>query len=272
VAQDDSHQSQLDAAASGLLSLEDVLLPAIARHETNALKQIQAKAQRDASDDVVEAIKQCRVAICDCTESAIRAVRQARLEREALHSKHLEELAQEREMQREKRRLEREEELERRRQERAKAREEERERKRREMKKTLPKNVELWKEVAFLMTELAKMSKEEKLWQEIDKKLDEKAKEIETTKNEIQNKAPVPDADESDKIDEEYQERVDNAVEDINLSALRIQRALQLVSEAVAEADGVRSDLFQKYIHDHQFHGYAGVNDPKALIRMLSQD
>jgi hypothetical protein len=47
----------------------------------------------------------------------------------------------------------------------------ERSRQKAELKKKLPRNQELWREVAYLMTEISKLSKEERLWQQAEQNL-----------------------------------------------------------------------------------------------------
>lgn len=274
VSQEGSHQSQLDHAGSGLLSLEEVLFPAVAREETNALKIIQAKAQRDASDEVVETLKLCRRAIYEGVESGIVAARAARLTREAEENQRQERLKQERAEAKMQRRLQRQAEKQRDQLQRAQARRESKERKRSEMKKQLPKNMEMWKEVAFLMTEQANIKKEQRLWKEAEKNLTVKAEELAALKTEQENRGDdetIIDSMHSN-VDKEFKERVDSAVEDITLSSLRIQRAAELVSSSLGNANTTRTQLFKKYTTDHQFHGYAGVKDPKSLIRILSQE
>lgn len=268
VSQQGSHQNQLDNIGCGLLSLEEVLIPAVAREETKALKKVQAKAQRD-TPETVEALMICRVSIYESVECGIVSARAGRLKREADEQQRQERARRDRENAKEIRRIKREEELERRRLSRLQVRKEKRERKKLDIKKNLPKNVEMWQEVAFLMTELAKIRKEEKMWMETEQKLDAKIVELSKQPWDVEKSegdAGLPN------FDEEVRERVASAVEDINLSSLRIQRAAQLVTKTVEDANLARSALFDKYTKDHQFHGYAGVNDPKSLIRILSQD
>lgn len=271
ISQEGSHQNQLDEAGFGLLSLEDVLLPAVAREEENALKAVQAKAQRD-TPEAVEALKMCRRAIYECVESGIVCARAARLKREAEEMQRQLQLKQERDEEIERRRVEREEELQRRRIRRAEIQKEEKERTKHEMKKKLPKNVEMWQEVAFLMTELAKIRKEERMWTETERNLDLEIELLSTQHHHMKSREDEAEIETMSCFGEEVKERVESAVEDISLSSLRIQRASQLVVNAIEEANVARSELFTKYTNDHQFHGYAGVNDPKSLIRILSQD
>jgi hypothetical protein len=275
LSQENSHQNQLDEAGSGILSMEEVLIPAVAREEMNMLKKTQAKAQRDASESVVDSLKLCRRAIYESVESAIVAARVARLQREANEKARQEQIQQDREATKERLRLKREEEARQRKVQRAEDRKATKELERLEMKKTLPKNTEMWREVAFLMTELAKIKKEKRMWMEAEQEIDSKiAALIKAKEDEASSNADSENASDMvvSNIDEQYKERISNAVEDINLSSLRIERAVNVVSDTVTEANAVRSELFKKYTKDHQFHGYAGVKDPKSLIRILSQD
>lgn len=271
VSQEGSHQNHLDDVGSGLLSLEEVLLPAVAREEENALKKIQAKAQRD-TPEAVETLKMCRRAIYECVESGIVSARAARLKREAEEKQHQERLKLEHEEYMERLRVEREEELNRRRLRREELQKAAKERTKHEMKKKLPKNVEMWQEVAFLMTELAKIRKEERMWAETEANLDVEIEQLSKQQNPLTSLEDETEIKTMSTIGDEVKERVESAVEDIGLSSLRIRRASQLVANAIDEANVARSELFTKYTKDHQFHGYAGVNDPKSLIRILSQD
>mmetsp|Transcript_26116 Transcript_26116/g.39521 ORF Transcript_26116/g.39521 Transcript_26116/m.39521 type:complete len:355 (+) Transcript_26116:89-1153(+) len=267
VAQDDSHQNELDDVGCGLLSMEEVLLPAVAREETSILKQLQAKAQRDAPDNV-NSLKQSRRAVYESVENGIVAAREVRIKREIEEKEH-------RRLMEERQRLEKEEKRVELQREHAKRLQERKDMKQLEMKKQLPKNMAMWQEVAFLMTELAKMKKEEKMWNEVDKQLDVKAEGLSQGKLE---KVNMSFQEIGDKIlhysntSQEIKERVESAMHDIHLSSLRIKRATTVVENQVSSADQIRSGLFEKYTRDHQFHGYTGIRDPKSLIRILSQD
>jgi len=278
VGEDDSHQNQLDEDRCGVLCMEGVLLPACAREETTNLKIMQAKAQRDSPDDV-NCLKYCRRAVYESIENGIVVARAARLKRESEERERRRRIKHERKISRKQRRKENrlkvKEEIKRLRLERAEHRKSQKERKREEMKKQLPKNMKLWQEVAFLMTELAKVKKEERMWLEVQRQLVARSEEI-SREVSVEVRAKIPETDENPsdyKIrHKEFQARVENAVQDINLSFVRIKRTAEVVKKTVCGADLVRTRLYEKYTRDHQFHGYAGVSEPKSLIRILSQD
>eukprot|EP00543_Licmophora_paradoxa_P001959 CAMPEP_0202456970 /NCGR_PEP_ID=MMETSP1360-20130828/14107_1 /ASSEMBLY_ACC=CAM_ASM_000848 /TAXON_ID=515479 /ORGANISM="Licmophora paradoxa, Strain CCMP2313" /LENGTH=156 /DNA_ID=CAMNT_0049076933 /DNA_START=6 /DNA_END=472 /DNA_ORIENTATION=+ len=95
-----------------------------------------------------------------------------------------------------------------------------------EMKKKFPKNMENWREVAFLMTELARIKKEEKLWNEASLYLDEQEKEILALEEQAGahfngDDTVVIDVSTDAKI---YDERLSQAVESLVLSTRRIGR------------------------------------------------
>jgi molybdopterin converting factor small subunit len=264
---DDSHQNKLNKCGSEMLSLEEVLLPAVAREEANAIKREQAVSQRD-SPESVESWKQCRRIIFQCVNSSIMAAKESRCKCEdiALHRiEMIQKMKQEEKLLRRKERLKDREKLK---QQRLENQKQERERLKLEMKKRLPKNLEMWQEVAFLMTELAKMRKEEKLWVATEQILDNKINEMSKLDYFLNDGDEIGVSN----VHEEVRDRVENAMEDIALSTKRIERAVLSVGSTVEIANSVRKELFLKYTKNHQFHGYAGVNDPKSLIRILSQE
>jgi hypothetical protein len=265
-----SYQTRLDELGSGMLSLEEVLIPAVVMQETDALKHLQAKAQRDASEEAVEALKECRRAIYEAAESSIRSVREARVMREEEQVERDRAWEEERRHMKEQRRLEKEEAKRIRREERSKAKALKKERTRLDMKKKLPKNMELWREVAFLMTELTNLQKEERMWKEAERRLTEK--EIEVSEKEQSKQEEIDDEDAVDIGPNVLKEKVDMAVSDILLSSVRVNRAVELVAGVVTESDETRKELYNKYRKDFQFHGYKGVNNNKGLLRALSQD
>jgi hypothetical protein len=268
----DSHQSQLDERGSGLLSLEEVLIPAVVLKEVEAIKYLQAKAQRDAPQHV-KALETCRRALYQSAEGAIGKAREARFEREEEQARQNAILEEEKRLASEKRRAEKDAARERRREERAFAKVAEKERRKRELKKKHPQNVELWREVAMFMTELTKLEKEECLWKETEENLKIRERELSVREQEEQH----VQEEEADETDGEPKKdvlliQVEHAVEDITLSSLRIQQALRLVSDLVVQSNDAQKELYDKYTNDHQFHGYRGVKNPKALIRALVTD
>jgi hypothetical protein len=253
----------------GLLSLEEVLLPAVVKEQIQAVKKIQAKAQRDAPE-VVGDIMTLRRAIYEATEAGIEAGRNSRAQREVeqaerdrewneanLRAKN-EELLRRRET----RRLKREEAI--------KAKELEKQRQFLENKKKHPQNMEMWREVAMLMTELSILQKEEQAWKECQSRLNEQALRS-TARDENE---PVTERNHESVVnsdDDELRERLESAVKDILLCVRRVQNAVELTSKTIQESEKIRKELYEKYKTDHQFHGYKGVKNPKGLIRALSQ-
>ena len=263
-----SHQSQLDEQGSGLLSLEDVFLPASIAQEVEALKRVQSKAQRDTPHHVKD-LETCRRALYESGERAIVKAREARMVRQEDEAKQNAIRQEEKRQAKEQRRVEKEAARQLRREERADARAAEKERRKRECKKKLPMNVELWGEVALLMTELTKLEKEERVWKETEANLKNRERELSVREQEYVSEEE-PEPRENKKDDLEVQ--VEHAMEDITLSSLRIQQALRLVSGLVIQSNATQKVLYETYTKDHQFHGYRGVNNPKALIRALAME
>ena len=267
----DSYQSQLDELGCGLLSLEEVLIPAVVMKEAEALKQVQAKAQRDTPQHI-KALEACRRALYASAECAIEKARDARFERQRKQEEREAIRQEERRQAIEKLRIEKEAARQHRHEERAVARAAEKERRKRELKKKLPRNIELWREVAMFMTDLTKLEKEECLWKETEENLKMREEELSVREQE-KHHVYEDEVDESAAQEKGALEiQVEHAVEDITLSSLRIQQALRFVSELVVQSNVAQKELYDKYTKDHQFHGYRGVKNPKALIRALATE
>lgn len=259
---DGEQQALVDA---GILSLEDVLLPAVAYEEERALKQVQAVIQRD-HPDLTSTMVAGRKAVYDSIGSAMVAVAQSRAARKETEKEREREWAEKQAAEEEAAAKDRARQEERE----ALKRDVERMKRKRELKKKLPRNQEYWREVAYLMTEVAKLEKEERLWKDAEEDLKKQEEEIikqeeqhhkETMKETVAEKsAPVQEVS-----------QVEQAVDAVTISSIRIQQALQIVSKIVTEADQTRKDLYFRYRKEHQFQGYPGVKDPKGLLRALSQ-
>uniref|UniRef100_A0A6V2IZS1 Uncharacterized protein n=1 Tax=Ditylum brightwellii TaxID=49249 RepID=A0A6V2IZS1_9STRA len=289
-----SHQLHLDEIGSGLLSLEEVIIPAIMHEEMEALKRLQALAQRDVNKTSdgelrVKAIELSRLAVKKCAFAAMDAARESRLKREEEEKKEAKREAEIRELARregkqrakEKRKREKEEERQRRKKERALAREREVERIRMERKKNLPQNKELWREVAILMTDMARLQKEEKMWADaklaLDKKEERRAKENLLQKENVIETSDLIMVDNNNKIDLDIEEIkmksiVIKHVEDITLAANRINQTLKSTMDLMDKSDEIRTQMTKRYREDHMFHGYRGVNEPKSLVQSLSHE
>jgi hypothetical protein len=266
---------------AGLLSLEQVLLPALAWQENHALKALQAKIQRDAPH-LTHHIQACRHWVLSSVGAAILQVQQARQTRFQVQQERQLGLEQERQAAQEARILDKE-------QERQRLLEEKKQRQLTKQAQTLksiqrqhPRNQDLWREVAFLMTEKSKLEKEERLWKQAERDLIQLEEEQqrqqqealgETDETETTNDkqdASSPPIIEAPK--DPLQVKVEQAVDDIRLSSDRIHQGLKIVLHTIQESDKVRKELYQTYRKDHQFHGYQGFKNPKSLIRFLSQE
>jgi hypothetical protein len=262
---ENSHQIQI--SGFGLLSLEEVLLPAVVKEELRSIKQLQAKAQRDDPEKVADLLK-LRQAIFEAAEAGIDAGRKARAQRDLEQIERDRQWYEEERKSKEEKSLQKEELKRLRREEQIKSKHMEQERRFREQKKKLPKNIELWREVALLMTELSNLQKEEQAWQGSQNRLKEQEQEIVVME---QNKPLETTAGEVEIEPNQLKERVDSAVQVIFLCTRRVQNAVELTLNTIQESDKVRKDLYQKYRSDFQFQGYKGVKNPKELIRLLSQ-
>ena len=278
-----SHQSVLDQQGHGLLSLEEVWIPAVARTELDALKCIQARAQRD-QPSLVPIVQDCRRLVLSLAASAVHGAREGRQEREG---KEQERLANDKAVY-----LEKRAELKQKKEEARRKRVEEMARQqaaavaktKREMQKKDPRNVELWREVAQLMTERARLEKEAKLWKDADTVLALREADLQ----EREQSASASAAEDAAKNAEEEEQKlndtedvkqhemsmasIQDALESIELSSQRIQRAVGVVQETMQQSDEIRKELYGKYSKDHFFRGYAGIKNPKGLISILSQE
>jgi hypothetical protein len=242
---------------AGLLSLQEVLLPAVAYQEDCALKKVQAYVQRDHPDQTGVLVL-CRKAVYDTVGAAMTAVATSRDARFVEDSKREDRWAREKEVLLQQRKEECEME---------------RIKRKNELVKKLPRNQALWREVVYLMTEMSKLQKEERMWKEAQENIVKRQEEfaIIEQRQQHEDETMKEEDNEMEEQTSEEMETVKQTVEDITLSATRIQQALDIVSDIATESDRVRKDLYRRYRRDQQFHGYQGIKDPKGLLRSLSQ-
>ena len=275
LAETSGNGDQKSLTDAGVLSLEEVLLPAVAYQEDQALRQLQAKAQRDGPPQAVACIETCRKAVFDCIRQARVAVAQNRQE-------HRRPAEQQREQQwaqdKQRREQAKQEQAQRAAVQQEQERDLRRQKRKNELVKKFPRNQEMWREVVYLMTEMSKLQKEERLWKEAKEKLLKEreeeiaAREQQKLQEEQDNKDVAVDKElEQQQEAPQDMQKVEQTVQDITLSTVRIQQALGIVSNIAKESDQVRKELYRRYRKDHQFHGYQGVKDPKGLLRALSQ-
>jgi len=261
-AHDGSTGSQVYLQDAGLLSLEQVLLPALAYQEEKALKKLQSVTQRD-HPELKATVVQTRKAVYEAVGAACRAVKQNAAKRTVKNKEREAVWHQEKEEAQQKLQEETEKQQNLARQQR-----------KRDLQKQLPANQSVWREAAYLMTEQNKLIAEEQQWKDAAKKLqaqetalEEQEKEAEARKQQEKKKSNEDDRHPSAP---ELLQVAESAM-DIRLSAVRIENALKIVATTVEQTEQARQSLYEQYCKDHQFHGYQGVHDPKGLLRALSQ-
>ena len=260
---------------AGLLSFEQVLLPAVAYQEEQMLKEWQSIVQRNGSKAQKSTVIGLRKAVYSGIGAACAAVRKSResraiqdREREIKWQKEIEEKRVMAEEQRQKQKEIIDNEY----------RDALRQRQR-DLQKKLPANQEVWREVAYLMTELAKLSNEERQWQNVAAQyLDRTEADIVEQEKQLQNLSQNLELSEHavqiDVPSETVQQIVDavtDSASDIAFAVDRIRNALHHVSNTVTECEQSRQQLYHQYVSNHQFYGYQGVHDPKGLLKVLSQ-
>ncbi|EED89981.1 predicted protein [Thalassiosira pseudonana CCMP1335] len=282
-----SHQYQLNRAGTNLLSLQEVILPSIAFATNNALKQKQAKAQRNVKDgmpdhqgkDVVDVVEACRKVVTKCTGHAMAEAGKAWREREEQREQILLERHEQDKQQRKREEVQAKKE---RKEQRALARKQRYENQKLEQQKNHPRNKEMWQEVAKLMMDIQKLEKEERLWKEALSEVDSMEKNFQPP--EKIDLELLGDAANRKKMEkhEELCNDVGNAnlestattlVQDVTLATERINWMLQSVSLAMEESDMLRKEAYEKYQYDgHKFYGYPKYGDSKGLFVALSMD
>lgn len=251
-------------APAGILSLEQVLLPAIAIEEERILKKLQATVQRDAPE-YRRIVEQTRLLVRQSVAAAIQAVAESRAKRCQRQQKRRAQLVKQRNVEREAKSMAKAQERERLLVEKQKLREANAFEKKRTMQRQYPRNQELWKEVMLLTASITQLEKEERMWISAEQGLIQ-SQEEDTVMAEPDECLIVT------ATKDELQQETENSMKDIIVAATRIQQGLKIVQDIVQESDRVRKELYQTYKNDHQFHGYQGASNPAGLIRFLSQD
>jgi hypothetical protein len=280
-----SHQYRLNCAGTDLLSLHEVIMPAIAYCTNATLKKLQAKAQRNIKDgmpvyqgkDVVDVIETCRKVAVKCTSHAIEVAGKSWRDRqEHRHQCQVQRYAMEMENQKH---LYMEAKMKRKR-DRAMACQQLRERKKYEKQKSHPRNKEMWQEVAKLMMDIQKLEKEERLWKDALSEIDSMEKNLQPPeKIDLEslnhNKSARVERQEQlcDSVMEtEFDKTSTTIIQDITIATERIHWMLQSVSLAMEESYRLCQEAFTKYQYDgHKFYGYQ-CGDSKGLFFALSMD
>jgi hypothetical protein len=272
-------QTLLDNA--GLLSLEQVLLPATAAAIEKYLRYCQKVVQRhykqqpSSSESLVsstkDAWKRVRKLVFTSLPTVQQAVAESRSHRAIVDARR--EVQWQRELERQAEQRQRDMQV---------AQEHHRLERKRELQKKLGTNQRMWREIAYLQTQLTKLHTEERMWQNAEQTLHQEQQILlqqEQQQQQLeQNKTTgtIPEEESKTTSDSSVSAStlthgIIEAMQDVQLSARRIQSALQIVSQTVRTAEQVRQQLYRQYTAEHQFYGYPGYHDPKGLLRALSQ-
>ena len=268
--EEDGDQDYLKPA--GILSLEQVFLPAVAHEENVALKQWEAKAKRD-TPELVPHIRQARTMICESVGLAILAASEARQERlqraaDARAAKAL--AAEQAKAQKKQERLEQKQRQQVLQEQRAEL---ERSQRLAQQRNEHPRNKELWAEVLELTMELNRLKKEAKQWKIAQAQLKESSSFSSSMKKNEDTQTAENSSPETIQVPKhELCDTLESQLASMDISSKRIQQGIKIVLETLQETTKLRTQLYNQYRKDHQFHGYQGVKDPKAMIRFLSQD
>ena len=250
---------------AGVLSFEQILLPALGLEEENALKKQQAMVQRD-SPEYQFVMEHCRRLVRKSIRRATDAVQSTRTKRVELQQDRRHEQLVNLQQARETRHRIRQEEKERRKKEQLRAKEIFQADKKRSLAREFPRNQELWKEIVFLTSSVTQLEREERMWIQIEKQITQLAEEKSTSS------ALASVSENSIKaLNDPFQIRTEEKVRDIVLASTRIQKGLTMVLELLDDSEVVRKQLYDKYRNNHVFSGYQAVNNPKGMIRFLSQ-
>ncbi|KAL7563112.1 hypothetical protein ACA910_012296 [Epithemia clementina (nom. ined.)] len=275
---DEKPSDQITLSRYGILSFEDVLLLAASYQHNQALRSMQSILKRDHPNCVYQ-VTAARQALYEATAMARQAAQAARQERYKQQA-----LADERARKQE---------------------EEYRALKRlscqRELKKKYPPNQEMWREVAYLMTELQKLEKEERVWKQADKELDQQiimsmTKSSITTKSDDDMDSSSDDDQDNDQDNDQEMEGCENEngdarqpterqvvlekVQDIQMSCALILESLDVLEKAMERTRVLQRQVAQAH-EETLFGAYGGVGggaggcsrgQTKDLVRIMSQE
>lgn len=256
---------------AGVLSFEQVLLPALALEEEQAVKRLQAKIQRDAPEYKV-VVENCRRLIRRSVAKAMVAVQGARQERIQQQQDRRREEAMAMQAAKRDRQKALQEEQEMRAQEDERQKQDRLAQRKVQLARQYPRNQDFWKEVVFLTSSMAQLEKEERMWMQTERDLQmleqsniysEGGKENQTgPSSNVQRIVPPKD---------HLHVQTEQKMRDIVLASSRIQKGLVQVLQLLEDSESARKELYNKYYQDHYFHGYTAVDNPKGMIRFLSQ-
>ena len=281
----DQYNDQRYLAPAGILSFENVLLPAVGFEEENAIKRVQSKVQRDIPGYKF-LVEDCRKLVRKSIRSAMEAVQGSRSARFECQKQRKNEQLLETKKAREIRQCARREKQERLAKELIRRREILKTEKRRHLARNSLRNQDLWKEIVFLTSSVALLEREERMWIQIEKdvmRLEGRhysfgEKEDGNDFSDQQSSCDIPSSSLSHPSDIFLdtkkcflQDEAEDVVKDIILTSTRIQKGLKIILKILNRSETSRKELFEKYKKDHVFTGYQSVHNPKRMIRFLSQ-
>lgn len=269
VSDESSHQYSLHTSKCNQLSMSEVIIPSLFRSLKKELKKMQGRAKGRRDFKAVEEIKMIRVLVKSCEKNAILAVDTVKEERQetnkATRAREKKEMVQMKEERKREKMIAKEQKK----QEKQKRKQERKE----DAKRQYVKNQELWREVAGLMTDLAVLQREEKVWKDTANGV------IEEMEKDISNKAQTLSANQEimKSLEEDNNtERsvtigdVQSVVDNITISANRITETLNDIVSKIDEAKNVQDELYEIYKKDFKLKDYFGSKADKALIRFLT--
>lgn len=256
VGDDDSYQSHLlansDLGKLAVLSVPDVWLPGAVAQVQESLRAVQAKVQRDKPDQVM-LVKRARMYVEKQLGESCKKLKENRTKREEEYRRVLRE-----EKEQEKEQLARERKIE-------------VFRLQNDKRKHHPYNVELWKEVGVLTAGSKQLGKEQELWDEAVKQLPEKFEKARNrTEDEDDDVSAMQLEDEENPLTEELAETkamMQNLLNKIG----SVRGSIDQFHPAIAYVKEIRNQLYQKH-RQMRFKNYPGVQQPRDLLRILSQD
>lgn len=264
-----SHQYSLHTSKCNQLSLSEVIIPSLFRSLKKDLKRMQGRAKGRRDLIAVEELKMIRLLVKSCETNAILAVENTRIGRSEMNKlardeKKKEMLLLKEQYQQDKKRVEESKLIEK-----QKRKQERRE----EAKRRYVKNQDWWREVAGLMTDLAVLQREEKIWKlSAPTLIDQMEKEM----NHVYSSEGLDETSSSVMELSGIRERcntmdaVQSLVDNITMSSNRIIEALGDISSLIDEAKCVQEDLYDIYKKDFKLKNYFGSKDDKALVRFLT--
>mmetsp|Transcript_4834 Transcript_4834/g.11539 ORF Transcript_4834/g.11539 Transcript_4834/m.11539 type:complete len:354 (+) Transcript_4834:100-1161(+) len=262
------YNDQKHLAPAGVLSFQNILLPAIGLQEEKAVKQVQSKVQRDAPEYKF-VMENCRRLVRQSIQSAMDEVQSSRSIRYRRQQILKEGQRAEAKLARELQERRRKEEQERLAEARAFKKETLRIEKRRNLARDHPRNQSLWKEIVFLTSSLSRL--EQEFCMLVDVEVDMRRLDEDLEKRSDENTSSSSDAILVQAKKNPLQTETEEKTKEMILTSTRIQKGLEMILKLAAESETARKELYCKYKKDHVFRGYQSVKNPKSMIRFLSQ-